>query len=418
MVTKNVRMNGISLRAAIVLLLFVPRLAFGQGLNDGLLLHYPLNGNADDSSGNNFNGTVTGAVAAADRFGTAGGALQFNGSARVEFPLAAALKPQPPLTLSCWVWFDELSSGNRIILTNDFLPDAFFGLTLGLDNANRLLVSLGGGLALNTFTGSTPLTRNRWHHVVVVVRSTEDVSFYLSGCEDPTSFDGPLPFPIIIYSPVGRGNLGRANAGIPPVVNSLRGRLDDVRYWNRALSEEDVLRLYDRFYTPTIELGADTMICLNETLTLTPQTTVSSWTWSDDSMGPTLEVSETGKYWVSAQTSDCQEISDTINVMVGFCDNCTPAVPNAFTPNGDNQNDTFRVLYDPAKCRIVDFHIMIFSRWGQKVYESNNADERWDGRNAGQDLPSDVYVVVVKYAYESEEGRIMRDLRADLALLR
>jgi gliding motility-associated-like protein len=50
-------------------------------------------------------------------------------------------------------------------------------------------------------------------------------------------------------------------------------------------------------------------------------------------------------------------------------------VPNAFTPNGDGTNDSFRVkgLY------IRDYHIKIYDRWGTRIFESSSLNDNWDG---------------------------------------
>jgi gliding motility-associated-like protein len=266
-----------------------------------------------------------------------------------------------------------------------------------------------------SFTTNISLETGRWHYLAVIVRDAGDLSVYISGCEASGSFSGTAA--PIAYD-AGLGNLGRSNAGAIPQVNTLQGRLDEFRYYGRALSEEEVNLLYDKFYTPEINLGADTMICLGESLTLEPETTVSNYFWSDGSMGITLEVTQTGTYGVEAETDDCQIIRDSIEVMAGFCDQCDPVVPNAFTPNRDGVNDTFRVLFNVDKCRIVDAEVRIFNRWGKLVFESDRVDDRWDGTFDGQDLASDVYIYFVRYTYESEEGRITGETQGDLTLLR
>lgn len=69
-------------------------------------------------------------------------------------------------------------------------------------------------------------------------------------------------------------------------------------------------------------------------------------------------------------------------------------VPNAFSPNGDQRNDVFRVLY-PQGLEIESFDMKIFSRWGNLVFQSNNINNGWDGTKNGDgntELASDVYV--------------------------
>ncbi|MFC2114081.1 gliding motility-associated C-terminal domain-containing protein, partial [Bacteroidota bacterium] len=68
-------------------------------------------------------------------------------------------------------------------------------------------------------------------------------------------------------------------------------------------------------------------------------------------------------------------------------------VPNAFTPNGDGLNDSFKVVY----ANIAYFEMNVYNRWGQLIYQTDNPDRGWNGTYEGEDCPLDVYVVVIKY---------------------
>ncbi len=62
-------------------------------------------------------------------------------------------------------------------------------------------------------------------------------------------------------------------------------------------------------------------------------------------------------------------------------------VPDAFTPNGDGMND---VLYVRGNA-VNEVQMMIYNKWGNKIFETNSLDEGWDGTFAGKPLPPDVY---------------------------
>lgn len=83
-------------------------------LSSGLILHYTMNGNANDASGNNLNGTMFGGVTAvADRFGNAGNALQFNGSnGYIDVPDGVYFSGD--FTVSCWVKAASYASWSRV----------------------------------------------------------------------------------------------------------------------------------------------------------------------------------------------------------------------------------------------------------------------------------------------------------------
>ena len=72
-------------------------------------------------------------------------------------------------------------------------------------------------------------------------------------------------------------------------------------------------------------------------------------------------------------------------------------MPNVFTPDGDQFNETFQPIftsgYDP-----YDYHLMIFNRWGELLFESYNSKVGWDGTYGGGDLVEDgVYVWVIEF---------------------
>jgi gliding motility-associated-like protein len=70
-------------------------------------------------------------------------------------------------------------------------------------------------------------------------------------------------------------------------------------------------------------------------------------------------------------------------------------IPNAFTPNGNGVNDVWYVFGTGIK----DIKIMIFDRWGEKIYESYDQFEGWDGRYKGQYQTPDVYIYEVQIVY-------------------
>jgi gliding motility-associated-like protein len=69
-------------------------------------------------------------------------------------------------------------------------------------------------------------------------------------------------------------------------------------------------------------------------------------------------------------------------------------VPNAFTPNADGHNDLFRIK-NPDLVRT--FSMIIFDRWGERVFESADAYKGWDGIRNGQPVPAGTYVWTIRY---------------------
>jgi len=78
-------------------------------------------------------------------------------------------------------------------------------------------------------------------------------------------------------------------------------------------------------------------------------------------------------------------------------------VPNVFTPDGDDYNQTFFPVftsgYDP-----YDYHLTIFDRWGEIIFESFNAEIGWDGTYSNNGLVQDGV-----YVWQLEFGETMTD---------
>ncbi len=104
----------------------------------------------------------------------------------------------------------------------------------------------------------------------------------------------------------------------------------------------------------------------------------------------TAQVSLSRKYRVIAYKTGSPQIFSVSNE-VDIIPNMSIYIPNTFTPNGDGLNDTFGVAGEA----IQDFDMKIFNRWGQLIYETTNANERWDGTFLGQKVPSGTYVYKV-----------------------
>ena len=69
--------------------------------------------------------------------------------------------------------------------------------------------------------------------------------------------------------------------------------------------------------------------------------------------------------------------------------------PNAFTPNGDVINNTFRMVILEGFATID--RMEIYNRWGQKVFDRTDPAAEWDGRVDGKEAPSDVYACTVRW---------------------
>jgi gliding motility-associated-like protein len=148
--------------------------------------------------------------------------------------------------------------------------------------------------------------------------------------------------------------------------------------------------------TPTINVGNDTTLCQGDTLTLDANTSNATYLWQDNSTNPAFNVIQQETYWVEVTVNNCST-TDTINIYLEDC-NCILYIPNSFTPNFDNRNDKFSPI---SECDFKEYSFRIFNRWGEKIFETNNYYDSWDGTYHGRLCQIGVYVYLLRYKYDS-----------------
>ncbi len=96
--------------------------------------------------------------------------------------------------------------------------------------------------------------------------------------------------------------------------------------------------------------------------------------------------------------------SVTIYVRRFVCDDPYIFVPNAFTPNDDGRND---ILYVRANA-VTDVYFVVYSRWGEQMFETQSLDVGWDGTFKGKKLSPDVYGYYLKVRCLNNEEYIKK----------
>lgn len=127
----------------------------------------------------------------------------------------------------------------------------------------------------------------------------------------------------------------------------------------------------------------------------------------------TAEPKDSITYVVEVRDQDGCLRSDTVRIRVitVICDYPYVFVPNTFSPNGDGLND---VLYVRGEW-VERLHFAIYDRWGEKVFETENPEEGWDGTYRGKPCEQGVYVY---YAEIWCRGRIQNMLKGNVTLVR
>ncbi|TAL59337.1 MAG: T9SS type B sorting domain-containing protein [Bacteroidetes bacterium] len=73
-------------------------------------------------------------------------------------------------------------------------------------------------------------------------------------------------------------------------------------------------------------------------------------------------------------------------------------IPDAFSPNGDTKNDVLGVYYPHPSC-IKEFMLIIYDRWGEKIFEADNITALWDGTYKGKLMNTAVFVYYMKVSF-------------------
>ena len=123
-------------------------------------------------------------------------------------------------------------------------------------------------------------------------------------------------------------------------------------------------------------LGTDTILCIGDTLKLYPGA-FNTYNWSNGSTQSHITVSQPGRHAVVV-TDYCGSASDEIMIREA---NCDIYFPSAFTPNNDGKNDWFRMAGGQD---VKEFHMVVYNRWGQKIFETFDPARGWNGSFNGQ----------------------------------
>ncbi len=105
---------------------------------------------------------------------------------------------------------------------------------------------------------------------------------------------------------------------------------------------------------------------------------------------PTLQV---GNYPEVFELTVTDTVGCTTDYRIRPSYQCTPYIPNAFSPNGDGRNDTFAPF---VVCPNATYTLQVFDRWGNLVFESSESNGAWDGEFGVRPAPAGVYVYVLQ----------------------
>ena len=213
-------------------------------LTNGLAAYYPFSGNANDASGHGMDGVVHGAALTTDRFGSTNSAYRFNGSSWIQLPDAILPVAASAVTLSAWVLAD---SGPYTTQEHLFLQTSRrgnWGCSIVVPAAAQA-AQFGFGAKLQDqefYSVYSPLITNVWLQIVGIYQQGQYMQLWVNGSLVQSN---GIPDERMYTDPTDQLNsaIGIYDWGTSPYLG-FSGAVDDVRIYNRTLSDSEVQQLY------------------------------------------------------------------------------------------------------------------------------------------------------------------------------
>ena len=286
----------------------------------GLVSWWPFNGNSNDESGNGNDGTVNGASLTTDRSGNADKAYSFNGvNNSIEVSHQPIFNMGNNYTISAWFNLIDFNSVRTIInknITGEGKND-YFNLSV-LNNSGIIYLQFGNGASVDTIGTTFSVSLSTWHNTQMVMG--DSVSLYLDGVLIGKKIRVLNPLENI--DPISIGSWINQNI-------FFSGKLDDIGIWNRTLTQQEIIYLYNgcQLSVNTEPTNQTININNNAQFIVSSSDPSATYQWQTDLGVGFQNLSSVGQY--SGTTNDTLTVS---NVTLS------------------NNNQTFRCIVSSGSC--------------------------------------------------------------------
>jgi gliding motility-associated-like protein len=153
---------------------------------------------------------------------------------------------------------------------------------------------------------------------------------------------------------------------------------------------------------PANFLPADTAICSYGEVVLNTSQTYSTYLWSNGNTGAATTITQPGLYWLQVTDANSCAGKDSVIVLPKDCMKGV-YVPTAFSPNQDGKNDVFKpLIFGDVK----SFQWVVYNRFGQIVFSTDNVSKGWDGTVKGIPQNTGGFTWVCHYQFAGEAARV------------
>lgn len=268
-------------------------------------------------------------------------------------------------------------------------------------NSIRTEVSINDAIIFNMIGG---VPGNTCWNYIVINKNQDRLEMYINDelVADNLDFDRDFQF-----KPNGILSIGGSPC-ISSFTSRFRGLIDEFRIYDRPLVESEVLSENQR---PDQIITEDQTIFVGESLNIqTGNNCTGSFSWMPtDNLAdfftkdPIASPTETSTYTYTVNYGTCFS-RDSIRISIvepgeSQCDKLL--LPNAFTPNNDRRNDEYGISNDFIVDNLKSFEI--FSKWGEKVFDAIDINDKWDGNYKGQQMKPGTLLYRIVYDCNEEE---------------
>ncbi len=287
----------------------------------------------------------------------------------------------------------SLCAGNTINLISNFIPGASYqwtgpnGFNSNIQNpliANSTTGMSGTYHVTATSTSPAPCTVSASVTLTVQAAPIANAGNDLSICSGTSALLSASGGSTYLW------NTGSSNSSI--TVSPTTTTSYSVTVSNGSCSDKDTVKVVVN-PSPVASVSADVTINPGQSVVLlaggggtynwVPATNLSCSNCNNPVASPSINT----KYCVVV--SNANGCTDTACVMVNVDEKCGEVfVPSAFSPDGDGENELHCVY---GNC-ILDMHLVVYDRWGEKIFESNELKKCWDGTYKGEKLNTAVFM--------------------------
>jgi gliding motility-associated-like protein len=181
--------------------------------------------------------------------------------------------------------------------------------------------------------------------------------------------------------------------------------------------QSDTFTLKGKIPLPVFSLGKDSNACFNKPVQLIGPSGMAKyeWTKADSNLvlgtDSILELADPEAIRLMVTSKQGCFYEDVKVVLEVFCEEVH--IPEAFSPNGDGENEFWRIF----GLSLEKLNVKVYNQWGECVYFSTDKEDKWDGKFKGSPCTPGAYQYIVEYTGVTPRGRRFDERKTGVVFL-